>query len=144
VLRDDGLSANAVDGLVRRRQLSELLPGVYSPRPVPHSLAQRDWAAVLWSSGVLSHRSAARLWRLPTNVSMLSHVTVADRRFRELHPTVVLHRVPLPVGQCSAADGLQLWRRDAAKACTMGGNQGAFQSNGSTSRRMRRRRFRGR
>lgn len=110
-LRASGLSADAVDGLVRRRELSELLPRVYSPRPVPSSLAQREWAAVLWSGGALSHRSAARHWQLPTTVSTVSHITVADRRFRERHPTVVLHRVPLPVEQCSTADGLLVTSR---------------------------------
>ena len=58
-LRSCGLTENEVRGLVRRRDLSCLLPGVYAPRPVPDSFLQRAWAAVLWSGGVLSHRSAA-------------------------------------------------------------------------------------
>ncbi len=38
---------------------------------------QRLWAAVLWSEGgVISHRSAARLWQLPVPSTTTVHVTV--------------------------------------------------------------------
>ena len=57
-LRRHDMSSDSIDGLVRRNALCVLLPGVYSPRPVPGSMNQREWAAVLWSGGVLSHRSA--------------------------------------------------------------------------------------
>jgi very-short-patch-repair endonuclease len=88
-----GLTEAQIDGLVARRDLIELLPAVYSPRPVPDSVLQRDWAAVLWSGGVLSHRSAARLWRIDVPAAVLPHVTVNDRRFRGRVAGVQVHRV---------------------------------------------------
>jgi very-short-patch-repair endonuclease len=106
-LRGDGISEDAVRGMVARRELQEVLPAVYSPRPVPASFRQRLWAVVLWSDGgVISHRSAARLWRLPTESTTTVHVTVNDRRFRKLMPGVRLHRVQLRPPQCTRADGL--------------------------------------
>ena len=44
---------------------------------MPESFTQRAWAAVLWSGGTLSHRSAAELWSLPVLRSSTIHVTVA-------------------------------------------------------------------
>ena len=91
-----GLGDTHIDSLLRRRAICELLPGVYAPRPVPDSAIQRMWAAVLWSDGgVISHRSAARLWRLPVAASPIVHVTVSDRRYRKPLAGVRLHRVPL-------------------------------------------------
>ncbi len=95
-LRRAGLTEDRVRGMVSRCELVELLPGVYSPRPVPASTRQRMWAAVLWSDGgVISHRSAASLWKLPVARTTTVHVTVADRRYRKPVAGVRLHRVPL-------------------------------------------------
>jgi very-short-patch-repair endonuclease len=90
-----GQSESRITGMVHRRELIEILPGVYSARPAPESMRQRLWAAVLWSGGVVSHRSAAQLWQLPVPVSLAVHVTVADRRFRYAVADVRTHRVPL-------------------------------------------------
>jgi very-short-patch-repair endonuclease len=106
-----GLSADEIDGLIRRRQLAALLPGVYSPRPVPRSRAQAEWAAVLWSGGVLSHGTAARWWRLPVTLPRRVHVTVADRRFRKASSEVRIHRVPLEPAEYTYASGLPLTTR---------------------------------
>lgn len=98
--------------MVSRRELVELLPSVYSPRPVPESRRQRMWAAALWSGGVISHHSAAELWKLPAPPSRLVHVTVADRRFRKPVPDVRLHRVPLGRLYHVPYDGLPITSRD--------------------------------
>jgi very-short-patch-repair endonuclease len=95
-LRSAGLTEDEVRGMVARHELFEWLPCVFVPRPVPESEALRAWAAVLWSGGVLSHRSAARLWRLPAATPHKPHVTVGDRRFRGRTSKVVVHRVKLP------------------------------------------------
>ena len=110
-LRADGLTEREVDGLVARRELVELAPAVYSPRPVPSSTRQRLWAAALWSGGVISHRSAACLWKLPVEPSGAVHVTVADRRFRKTVPGVRLHRVPLVRLHRTSYDGLPVTDR---------------------------------
>jgi very-short-patch-repair endonuclease len=98
-------------GLVRRRELIELLPGVYSPRPVPQSLEQLHWAAVLWSGGTLSHRSAAPWWRVPVPGASIAHVTVADRRFRGKVPGVRVHRVELDSQAVTWCSGLPVTTR---------------------------------
>ncbi|MCW2494336.1 DUF559 domain-containing protein [Jatrophihabitans sp.] len=105
-----GLTDDAVDGLVAR-ELVTVLPGVYSPRAVPRSLAQREWAAVLWSGGVLSHWSAARRWGLPVPSRPQPHVTVGDRRFRGPVAGVRVHRVRLAPDDRTVLDGLALTTR---------------------------------
>lgn len=106
-----GLSPRQIDGLVGRADLTQLLPGVYSPRPVPESVLQRDWAAVLWSGGVLSHRSSAHLWRLPVPAATIPNVTVGDRRFRGRIAGVRVHRVRLDHPDRTTLDGLPITNR---------------------------------
>jgi very-short-patch-repair endonuclease len=106
-----GLTDSQARGLVSRRDVVRLLPGVYSPRPVPDSFDQRAWAAALWSGGVVSHRSAAQLWNLPAPTAATIHVTVADTRFRERVSGVRLHRVPLTSRGVTTMDGLALTNR---------------------------------
>jgi very-short-patch-repair endonuclease len=106
------LTERQIDGMVVRRELIELMPAVYSPRPVPGSRLQRMWAAALWSGGVISHHSAAELWKLPIRQASTVHVTVADRRFRTHVPEVRLHRVPLARLHHVPYDGLPITARD--------------------------------
>jgi very-short-patch-repair endonuclease len=107
-----GLSEDRIRGLIARRELVEMAPAVYSPRPVPESMRQRLWAAALWSDGgVISHRSAAHLWKMPVESSRTVHVTVADRRFRKPVAGVRLHRVPLGRLHRTSYDGLPVTDR---------------------------------
>jgi very-short-patch-repair endonuclease len=69
------------------------------------SFQQRAWAGVLWSGGVVSHRTAAPMWDLPGGHVGLTHVTVA-RPFQTTMPGVRLHRVGLPPGETTTIDGL--------------------------------------
>ena len=71
------------------------------------------WAVALWSAGgVISHRSAAWLWRLPIESTKIIHVTVADRRYRKPVNGVRLHRVPLGELQAISYDGLPITDRE--------------------------------
>ena len=106
-----GLSEGRIDRMVADRRLVQLLPCVYSPRPVPSSIAQREWAAVLWSGGVLSHRSAARRWGLPAPAATRPDVTVGDRRFRGRAPGVRVHRVELGMHEAATAGGAPVTSR---------------------------------
>jgi very-short-patch-repair endonuclease len=99
------VSERSIDGLVARRDLIEVLPSVYAARSAPGSAAQREWAAILWSGGALSHASAARLWSIPTTTSTLVHVTVGDRRYRAPVAGVRLHRVNLDRDEVSSLGG---------------------------------------
>jgi very-short-patch-repair endonuclease len=110
-LAGSGLSQDEIRGLIQRRHLRAVLPGVMAHRSTPSSVAQREWAAVLWSGGVLSHWSAARRWELPVSRPDRPHVTVADRRFRGRVPGVRVHRVPLPGRDRITVQGLDLTSR---------------------------------
>jgi very-short-patch-repair endonuclease len=107
-----GVTEDAVRGLVSRRELHELLPTVYSPRPVPASFTQRLWAAVLWSDGgAVSHYSAGRIWAVGSDSTMTVHITVDDRRFRKPVPGVRLHRVRLDPADRALSHGLPITTR---------------------------------
>jgi very-short-patch-repair endonuclease len=110
-LRANGLTQREVRGLAGRRELVPMAPGVYLPGGVPASFAQRAWGAVLWTGGVLSHRSAAQLWRLPVASSASLHVTVPIPLSRRRPPTITVHRVPLDAGEITRIDGLPVTRR---------------------------------
>lgn len=110
-LGECGLTEDEIRGLVRRRDLIALLPGVYSARPVPASQLQRSWAGVLWSGGVLSHRSAAAMWNLPVAAPLDVHLSLPHRRHREIPPGVRMHRIVRDVDATTTLDGLQLTDR---------------------------------
>src|SRR5215468_4584365 len=106
-----GQSESRITGMVHRKELIEILPGVYSARQAPESMRQRLWAAAQWSGGAVSHRSAAQLWQLPVPASSAVHVTVADRRFRYPVAGVRTHRVPLGRLHTVRFDGLMITDR---------------------------------
>lgn len=111
-LRTCGVSEDAIRGLIARGELVALLPGVYAPRPVPGSWLQRCWAAVLWSDGVLSHRSAGALWQTPVPSTTIVHLTVGDRRFRKVPANIRPHRVALDVRDRTTLNGLPVTTRE--------------------------------
>jgi very-short-patch-repair endonuclease len=98
--------------LIARRDLVSVLPGVYAARPSPVSFEQRAWAGVLWSGGVLSHHSAARLWDLPVAASRSIHLTVAPA-VRPTAAGILLHRVTLMPGSITTIGDLPVTRRSA-------------------------------
>lgn len=110
-LRELGISARAVDGMVARRDLLTVAHGVYAARAAPESQNRRDWIAVLWSGGVLSHWSAARYHQVLEVRSMTVHITVADKRFRKHLRNVRLHRVPLSPSEETRSAGMPVTTR---------------------------------
>jgi very-short-patch-repair endonuclease len=91
-----GLTAAAIDSRVRRGALRARHIGVYVSGHVPLSDEARWLAAVLacGEGAVLSHTSAARLWRMssvPADPAV--HVTVP--RTQRRRPGIVVHRSPL-------------------------------------------------
>jgi very-short-patch-repair endonuclease len=91
-LRTAGVTDDAVKGRVRAGRLYRVHRGVYA---VGHGYLSREghWmAAVLASSGVLSHRSAATLWRLLPPRSGPIDVSVAGTGGRDRRDGLHLHR----------------------------------------------------
>jgi hypothetical protein len=95
-LRACGLSANAVTSRVRNGRLHRVHPGVYALGHAALSLRARFLAAVKATGGVLSHRSAAVMWKLfPWDESWLPEVTVTTSGTRNV-PGVIVHRTRRP------------------------------------------------
>lgn len=94
-LRQMGFSDRAVDRRLERSQLHEVFRGVFVFGSRRISRKGRWMAAVLASGEgtVLSHRSAARLWRLLPPASEWIDVTRPDRRVRR--DGIVGHRASL-------------------------------------------------
>jgi very-short-patch-repair endonuclease len=105
-LLDGGLTVPRVRVLLERGDLREILPSVYAHGSAPASRTRRLWSAVLWSGGVVSHGSAAQLWRLPVVRTTTVHLTIADRRYRKVPSGLRLHRVLLPPAETTAIGGL--------------------------------------
>lgn len=96
-LRACGLSANAVTSRVRNCRLHRIHPGVYSLGHAALSLNARFLAAVKATGGVLSHRSAAVMWKLFLwDESWLPEVTVTTSGTRHV-PGVIVHRTRRPL-----------------------------------------------
>lgn len=88
-----GLTPGTVRTRVRRGQLHRIHRGVYAVAD-PALLPLAGWSAALLAAGpraVLSHRSAAALWRLVPADSDLIHVTRLGRNDR-VHRGVATHR----------------------------------------------------
>ena len=93
-LRSLGLSRNMVADRVRAGRLHRVHRGVYAAGHLKLSDEGRWMAAVLAYEGdcVLSHRSAAELWRLLTPRRGAVDVTVPGRSGRDGRPGIRLHR----------------------------------------------------
>jgi very-short-patch-repair endonuclease len=89
-----GFSARTIDRRVEARRLRPIFRGAYVLGPIRQPLA-RQMAAVLacGDGAVLSHRSAAALWRLlPYPAQSPIHVTVPNRALAQ-RPGIRIHRV---------------------------------------------------
>jgi very-short-patch-repair endonuclease len=115
-LLDEGLSARAIARMVESGRLRIIFRGVYA---VGHTRLRREgyWMAALLAAGddaVLSHFTAAALWRL-CNVAMFPiHVTTSGDGGRKQRDLVV-HRQQLPPDSTIKIDGL----RTTTPACTI-------------------------
>ena len=91
-LHECGLSDNAIARRRQRGTLHRIHPGVYSVNAPPLSMHARFLAATKATNGVLSHYSAAVLWRLVHyDPNGPVHVTIANRKRRNV-PGIIVHR----------------------------------------------------
>jgi len=110
-LLECGLTEHQVRGLVRRADLVQLLPSIFSQRSLPTSFMTRAWAAVLWSGGALSHPSAGQIWDLPIVQTPIMHVATEHRRRREVPEGIRIHRLVRGVHGITKVDGLTVTDR---------------------------------
>jgi hypothetical protein len=104
-LIEAGMGSNAVDNGLRAGRLHRLHPGVYA---VGHRLVSREgrgMAAVLacGAGAVLSHRSAAALWRIASFSGAVEVTTPRDVRSRG---AIRRHCARLPPDEVTAFDGI--------------------------------------
>lgn len=91
------LSADLSGGIIRSRldrgSWRRVYPGVYSTSSSELKRQSALWAAVLGAGpgAMLSHQTAAELWRLADEPSSLIHVAVPSERRLTRRPGVVLH-----------------------------------------------------
>lgn len=105
-LLDLGLSSAEIEGRLKRGTLHRLHRGVYA---VGHRLLTTDgkWMASVLAAGpdaVLSHRSAAQLWRISLRAPIDPEVTRSDG-FRG-RPGIRIHRIGLSVDEVTVVDGI--------------------------------------
>ena len=101
-----GIGRGAIDGRILRRRLHPVHRGVYALTPAPLERLGRWMAAVLAAGegGVLSHWSAATLWRMRSGTGPRAHVTSPrDRRNRE---TITFHQTRLPADEVTTEQGI--------------------------------------
>ena len=88
-----GMSADAIDGLLRTGRWQTLRRGVYLVFTGNPSRNASLWAALrqAGSDAVLSHETAAELCKLTDGRSSSIHITIGDRRRISRPPGVVIH-----------------------------------------------------
>ena len=101
-----GLGRRAIDHRVERARLHVVQRGIYAVGHDMLSERGRWMAAVLAGGGgaVLSHRSAAALWRLRPSARKQAELTVPRRRGRR--PAIQFHQAPLPADEVTVHDGI--------------------------------------
>jgi very-short-patch-repair endonuclease len=95
-----GLHPRSIDRRLAAGRLHRLHAGVYA---VGHAAPRQEmwWMAAVLACGdgaVLSHRSAASLWRIHRGEGPRPDVTIAPRSGRR-HPAIAIHRAPLTVAE---------------------------------------------
>lgn len=110
-LRDAGLSAKTVDGMLARAELSPVSAGVALVRGAPLNYRARLWAATLGTGGLLGFATAARLWGTIDGDDEPVHVVVPHAR--RVYPPrwVRVHRVPVAPYARTALSGLAVTSR---------------------------------
>lgn len=101
-----GVGRGAIDRRILRKRLHPVHRGVYALAPAPLEMLGRWIAAVLAAGegGVLSHWSAASLWRMRPGVGPRSHVT--SPRQRRGTDTVTFHHARLPQDEVTEEQGI--------------------------------------
>jgi very-short-patch-repair endonuclease len=90
-LIDTGTTRRQIDTMLANGRLICVMPGVYRFAGAPATELQRLWAAFLWAGrdAVVSHRSAAKLWRLE-DIEAEQAELWSPRRLRS--DAVIVHR----------------------------------------------------
>lgn len=103
-----GFSRHAIAHLVQRRHLRVIHRGVYASGPARPTREARRMAAVLavGPGAVLSHRSAAALWRLLADDGRAVEVTV-ERRLRD-RDGIRVRSGKLPDDEVITVDGIRV------------------------------------
>jgi len=103
-----GFSRHAIAHLVERRQLRVMHRGVYAVGPARPTREARWMAAVLavGPGAVLSHRSAAALWRLLADDGREVEITV-ERRLRD-RDGIRVRSGRLPSDEVATVDGIRV------------------------------------
>lgn len=88
-----GISADAIDGLLRTGRWQTVRRGVYLVFTGAPNRTAHLWAAVhrVGADAVLSHQTAAELFKLTDQPSSLIHITISDRRRIGQIAGVVIH-----------------------------------------------------
>lgn len=103
-----GLSRRAVSKRAQTGRLHRVHRGVYAVGHPRLTLHGRLFAAVLacGEGAVISHNSAACLWRLPHRETPRIDVTVPRPGGRRARRTIVVHRAELPAQEVACVDGI--------------------------------------
>ncbi|MHA3702284.1 DUF559 domain-containing protein [Jatrophihabitans sp. YIM 134969] len=112
-LRAVGVTDAQHRGMVGRGELVLVLPGVFRAPSTPLTPRGRRFAAVMWSHGVVSYRTAGRIWDVGVDDDPDAvDIAVTDRRSRNGHPDFVrVHRVILGPDDVTEVDGLPVTTR---------------------------------
>jgi hypothetical protein len=88
-----GLTRGILDSRLRRGRWRRLHPGVYATFSGEPSRAATLWAAILYAGpgAMLSHQTAAELWKLIDAPSSVVHVTVPSNRRVRRRPGIAIH-----------------------------------------------------
>jgi very-short-patch-repair endonuclease/predicted transcriptional regulator of viral defense system len=102
-----GITRRAIAGAVRSGRLHRLHRGVYAVGHIPTTNHARWMAAVLacGPGAVLSHRSAATLWRIREAETNRPEVTIPPGSGRR-RPTIAIHRARLAPEDVTTRDGI--------------------------------------
>ena len=89
-----GFGAAQIERRVRAGVWHRMYPGVYRHAGIPASIAAQQWGAILWAGAgsVLSHTSAAAIWRIPVVPVLAPEVLVPATRAPRI-AGVTVHRV---------------------------------------------------
>lgn len=102
-----GVSRRALSGRARQGDIERVRYGIYRLRNFPTHPFEDVVAACLWAGpdSAASHETALAVHGISDAMPGVIHLTV-PRRFRGRQPGVVVHRAPLPEGDCETRDGV--------------------------------------
>ena len=101
-----GIGRGAIDARIMRKRLHPVHRGVYALTPAPLERLGRWMAAVLAAGegSVLSHWSAATLWRMRPGTGPRSHVTLPRDRLNS--EAITFHQTQLPDDEVTTEQGI--------------------------------------